>query len=40
MLPLDVCSPSFESTKGTRYGMLARKILEAQAYIEEYAIYK
>ena len=39
-LPLDVYSPSFDGTKGSRYGMLARIILEAQAYIEEYAIYK
>jgi hypothetical protein len=30
-LPLDVCSPSFEGTKGSRIGILARKILEAQA---------
>jgi hypothetical protein len=30
-LPLDVCSPSFEGTKGSSYGTLARKILEAQA---------
>ena len=30
-LPLDVCSPSFEGTKGSRYGILARKILETQA---------
>jgi hypothetical protein len=32
-LPLDVCSPSFEGTKGSSYGTLARKILEAQANI-------
>ena len=32
-LPLDVCSPSFEGTKGSSYGILARKILEAQASI-------
>ena len=31
--PLDVCSPSFEGTKGSSYGILARKILEAQAKI-------
>jgi hypothetical protein len=31
MFPLDVCSPSFEGTKGSSYGTLARKILEAQA---------
>ena len=31
-LPLDVSSPSFEGTKGSRIGILARKILEAQAW--------
>ena len=29
--PLDVCSPSFEGTKGSSYGILAKKKLEAQA---------
>ena len=29
--PPDVCSPLFEGTKGSSYGILTRKILEAQA---------